>query len=372
MGIVTSESYSGLTLAKLLKHIYFETGQVIGTEIAYTKFPRWYVVDKLNDRQNKFVYDSQCLRKVALLHMKADYHSFKLPSNCMDKGIIGKPKFYDSTDSYQDLDIKDSKWLDDNYPGWETADSGVPMFVYEAPSYGSTQMLGVYPAPDTDGTLYSLSPGPGIIIGTDFPGTTSNYSGVATGGSNLLLDDTTVDFTTLGIVAGMDVLNVTDGSQSTISSVAATEITLSAALSGGSDNTFSAGDSYTILCGEYGIITSWNEEEDIVIFSSEVGAISNISIPSGNIKVDFIPYPIPFPETGNDDQYPEIPKLYHMDFAMGVVADLLGTFTEGSKEFNRAAYYEAKFAAAIKKAKGAKGRRPFNDKPVGFSPVKRG
>jgi len=370
VGIVTSEPYTGLTLESLLKHIYFETGQVVGTAISESKFPRWYVVDKLNDRQNKFVHQSQCLRKVAIIEMKADYRTFKLPANCMDNGIIGTPKYYDSADSYRNIEIKDTQWLDDHHEGWEVSESSEPLYAYRASSYGNTQLLGLYPPPDTDGTSYLLSPDPGIIIGEDFPGTTNNISGVATGGdATSLLDATTgLDFTTLGLIAGMAVLNVTDGSQATIVSVAAQDITITA-LTGGTANVFASGDSYNILAGEYGIVTSWSEEGDVVIFSSEVGAISNITIPSGNVKIDFIPYPIPFPATGNDDQYPEIPKLYHMDFAMGIVADLLRTFGEGTKEFQRAAFYESIFDKAAASAKTKKDTRPFNNKPSRVIPI---
>ena len=368
MGIVTSEPYAGLTLEKLLLHIYWELGQIIGTTISETKFPRWYVVDKLNDRQNKFVYGSQCLRKVAIIEMKADYRTYKLPANMMDNGIIGTPKYYDSSTSYRNLEIKDTQWLDDHYEGWEQSDSSEPLHAYRASSYGNAQLLGVYPAPDTDGTSYLLSPDPGIIVGEDFPGTTTNLSGIATGGDATSLLDTGVTFTDYGLIAGMAVLNVTDGSQATIVSVAANDITITT-LTGGTANVFAVGDSYNILSGEYGIVTSWSEEGDVVIFSSEVGAISNITIPSGNVKIDFIPYPIPFPSTGNDDQYPEIPKLYHMDYAMGPVSDCLRTFGEGTKEFQRAQFYESVFDKAVAQARTKKDSRPFNNKPVKIIPM---
>jgi hypothetical protein len=142
------------------------------------------------------------------------------------------------------------------------------------------------------------------------------------------------------------------------------------ALSGGSDNLFAAGDSYEILSGEYGVVTSW-ASDDVYLFPSEVGEIANITVPAGNIRVDYIPYAMPFPETGNDDQIPEIPKLYHLDFAMGVVADLLSTFNEKTKEFARAQFYEAKFTQAAALAKSRKESRPFNDKPVQFIPKRR-
>jgi hypothetical protein len=261
-------------------------------------------------------------------------------------------------------------WLDDHYEGWEQAESGEPLHTYRASSYGNTQLLGVYPAPDADGTSYLLSPDTGIIIGEDLPGTTTNISGVASGGdATSLLDTTTgLDFTTLGLIAGMAVLNVTDGSEATIVSVAAQDITITT-LTGGTSNVFALGDSYNILVGEYGIVTSWSEDGDSVIFSSEVGLISNITVPAGNIKIDFIPYPVPFPATGNDAQYPEIPKLYHMDYAMGPVADCLRTFGEGTKEFQRAQFYEAIFDKAVAQAKMKKDSRPFNNKPVKIIPM---
>jgi len=208
-----------------------------------------------------------------------------------------------------------------------------------------------------------------VVIGGDLPGATSNISGAATGaGTNVLLQDTTVtDFTALGLVAGMACLNVTDGSTAYISSVAAATITTTP-LSGGSDNTWASGDSYNILAGEYGVITSW-EDDEVVIFSSEVGEIVNITVPAGNMRIDYIPYPLPFPETGNDLQYPEIPKLHHMDLAMGVVGDCLRTFTEGSKEFNRASYYDNLFNQAVILARTKKSDRPFNDPPIKISPM---
>jgi len=228
-------------------------------------------------------------------------------------------------------------------------------------------MLEVHPAPDSDGTDYSLSPDTGVTIGGDLPGATSNLKGTATGGSSTTLVDTGTTFTSLGLVAGMSVKNTTDGSDAVIQSVAANTITFASALTGGTSNTFSAGDSYEILAGEYGILIDW-ENDDRAIFSSEVGLLADITVPAGNIRVDFIPYPLSFPTTGNDVQYPEIPRLYHRELALGVVADCLRTFNEGSQEFKRAAYYEALYNAAIESVKGIDRLHPFDRKPVSISP----
>jgi hypothetical protein len=199
-----TDGYTGLTLDQLLKHVYFELGQVVGTEIAYTRFPRWYVVDKLNDRQNKFVKLSQCLKKVAIIEMKADYRNYRLPENCMDGGIIGYPKFFTDSTTYQNLEIKDTSWLDDHHEGWLVEPSSdIPLYVYTGESYGNIPMLGVYPPPASDGDKYSLSPDTGVTVGSALPGTSSNITGQATGGSGTTVDDSVKDFSSYGIVAGM-------------------------------------------------------------------------------------------------------------------------------------------------------------------------
>jgi len=308
---------------------------------------------------------------MALLRVKEDYSRYKLPLNCMDGGIVGEPKYYTDEDEYTCLKRRDPQWLDDHYDGWRTAPSSSPEFAYIGESYGNIGMLGVYPAPDADGTDYSLSPDTGVVTGGDIPGATNNITGLATGaGTATSLADTAVDFTTMGLVEGMAILNVTDGSTCNITAVAAHAITTTA-LSGGSDNLWSVGDSYNILAGEYGVLTAW-DDDDVFFFSSEVGATANITVPAGNIQIDYIPYPMPFPETGNDDQYPEIPRLYHMSLAMGVVADLLNTFNEKTKEFARAQVYDKQFWAAVSVAKSKKTARPFDEKPARIVPRRSG
>lgn len=367
--VTSTELYVGLSLSKLLNTILYELGQMVGTTESYAKFTRAFIVRKLNDRMNKFVYHSHCLRKTALLLCKADYKVYKLPSNCMDGGVIGMPKYYSSSTEYQNLEIKTKDWLDNNYEGWLTDDSSDPMYAYMGDSYGNIPTLGVYPPPEDDGTSYVLDPDTGVVTGGDLPGATNNVTGTCTGGgTDTALEDTEVDFTDMGLVAGIGILNVTDGSSCNIVTIDSATAITTTALSGGTDDTWTSGDSYNILVGEYGVVTSW-ESDDMFIFSSEVGAISNITVPAGNILVDFVPYPLPFAESGNDNQYPDIPKLYHMDLAMGVIADCLKTFTEGTREFERAAYYESIFNNAAGIGKASKHSRPFNSPPVSFAPA---
>lgn len=367
--------YEGYNVTMLERLILWELGQVSGTTVSYDRFPKWLIRQKLTERQNIFAFKSQCLKKFALLVAKQGYTQYKLPLNCMDKGIIAI-RYYTSSTSYEDIELRDTRYLDEHYPGWLAHGDGTPQIAYMGETYGNIPMIGIYQAPDANGTDYSLSPDTGIVIGDSFPGTITNHTGMATGGSCTTLTDS-YNFVDLGIVAGMTINNVTDGSSATITVVADGQITHTA-LSGGSDNTFSAGDSYEILGGEYGVITSWTDEERY-IFGSEVGLVSQITVPAGNFRVDYIPYPHPFSydETGadanqgNDLQYPEIPKLYHQALAYGVISDLLSTFNEASKEFGRAQVYEQKFNDAIAEAMAAKNTRPFDQKEVCFKAARR-
>lgn len=368
----TSGFYEGYTLAELEECILWELGQVIGTSISFDTFSRSQIRKKLTNRQNIFVFHSQCLKKFALLVAKDGYRQYKLPVNCMDNGLIAA-KYYESATSYVDLDIVDLAFMNDSEEGYLVAADGTPQYAFMGDSYGNIPMLEVYPAPDEDGTDYADSPETGVAIGGDLPATSGNITGQATGGAaggTTLIDTGGVDFTALGLVGGMYVRNVTDGSYAYILSLAATTITFAAALTGGTANKFVAGDSYNILAGEYGVITDW-ANDDRAVFGSEVGLLSKITVPAGNFRIDYIPYPLEFPATGNEGQYPEIPKLYHESLALGVVADFLGSFHEKTQQFKRAELYEAKFQQAMMTAASIKANRPFKEKPVSIRPGRR-
>jgi len=359
--------YEGYTLLQLEEAILWELGQVSGVTATYNKFPQTKIREKLNNRQQWFVFHTHCLKKFALIVAKEDYRQYKLPTNCMDCGLIAA-KYYDSATSYTELEIVDLDYMNNAEEGYLVSGSSSPEYCFMGDSYGNIPMLEVHPPPYEDGTNYTVDPDTGVTTGGDLPGATNNISGTATGGSGTTLEDLATTLTSLGLVGGMYVRNITDGSYGYIKSVAANMITLAATLTGGSSNTFSAGDSYLILAGEYGVVTSW-EDDDQFMFASQVGLLSNVTVPEGNFRVDYVPYPLEFPSSGNDQMKPEIPKLYQMDgLAMGVVADFLATFHESTKEFKRAEWYEKKFLTAIAQGSKKKSIRPFKNKPVRMRP----
>ena len=373
MADTNAQDYQGYTVSQIEELILWELGQVqsaagVPVTVSYNRFPQWILRRKLNERQNLFVMKSQCIRKTALLVCKAGYMNYKLPSNCMDGGLIAAQYYYSSS-SYINLDIKDIQWMHDFNQGWLITPPSTPQYCFAGDSIGNIPTLMVHPAPYLDGTSYTLSPETGVIVGGALPGTTNNVVGRATSGNATTLNDTTVDFTTMGLVSGMTVWNVSDNSKGQIITIAATALTISA-LSGGTSNVFGAGDSYNILSGEYGVVTSWTDSEQY-LFGSEFGIITNISVPAGNIRIDYLPYPAAFPDTGSPLSMPEIPRLYHHSLAMGVVADCLATFNENTKEFKRAEWYEKKYAQYFAEGRGLAGMRPFSDKPVSLFPSRR-
>lgn len=82
------------------------------------------------------------------------------------------------------------------------------------------------------------------------------YRGVATGGSTTTLEDSSVDFTTLGLVAGDVVYNVTDNKLFTINAggIAANTLTITA-VAGSAGGSFASTESWAILDPDWAALT---------------------------------------------------------------------------------------------------------------------
>ena len=176
---------------------------------------------------------------------------------------------------------------------------------------------------------------------------------------------------------GQYALNLTDGSYARITAVGEHLLT-TAALAGGSDNLWQSGDSYEILSSEYMVEVSQTYRERY-LFGYKEGILETITVPAETLLIAYMPYPLPFTYDAtaadaaqyNDDQYSELPREHHVALAYGVIADLLGSFHENSKEFQRAAYYEGLFNGHAAQAKADGNTRPFAEKEVSFYPGRR-
>lgn len=363
---VTTGFYKGYTLTDLEECILWELGQVVGSSVSYNKFPQSQIRKKLTHRQNQFVSESQCIKKFALIKGKADFRQYKLPVNCMEDGLISV-KWYETSETYEKIELVDQRFMDENHDGYLIEESSEPEYCWIGDSYGNIPTIEVHPAPDEDGDDYSDNTDTGVVVGTDLPERADDVTGQATGGDGTTLTDSGASFTTDGLTAGMYVRNVTDGSYGYILSIAATSITLAAELTGGTSNEFAAGDSYQILASEYGVLVSW-DEDDRYLFGSDPQLLSTITVPGGNFRVDYVPYPPEFPASGSNLMYPVIPKIYHYDLAMAVVGDFLKTFKEDTGEFKRAQLYLAIWQNALERGASKRKSRPFADKQVRIRP----
>uniref|UniRef100_A0A6M3KG33 Uncharacterized protein n=1 Tax=viral metagenome TaxID=1070528 RepID=A0A6M3KG33_9ZZZZ len=360
-----AEQYKGLTLTEIQEWIAWELGQVSGTTATYTKFTAAIIRQRLTERQNDFVARTKCLKKFAIIQAVANYRRYVLPTICIENGIISV-KFYDASTSYTELELVDEEFMNDKYEGYLTDSSSDPQFCWHGTPYGNRQMMEVYPAPDTTGTDYLSNLDTGVYYGADLPGIQNNVTGSASGGDANTLTVAVDTFLTQGIVVGMYVRNITDGSYGYITTITDAKNLALSTLTGGTANVFAAADVYMILSGEYGVHLDPNGFTEKYLFGYIPGVLSAITIPANNFLIEFVPYPAKFPATGNANQYPEIPKKYHKSLVWGVCSDLLGSFHEKSDEFKRAATYEARYQAEVSEAMAAS--RPFKDKPSSMRP----
>jgi len=150
----------------------------------------------------------------------------------------------------------------------------------------------------------------------------------------------------LGVIAGMVILNISDGSKGTITTISTTNTTNDtinvAALTGGSANTWTAGDEMRIVSpGEYGNIIEIGETEaDYILSPTPDLPIPGITMAANNLLVRGYMYPIILRDKY---QYPELSPVYHPYIAMGAAASLGKEEPADSPEFAQALAYEKQY-----------------------------
>jgi hypothetical protein len=347
-----SSGFSGLYLGKTVSELMALVLEHLG-ESAYTRYSQTQVLNWLNRMQIDFCTTTRILQGWALIAMRAGIPGYPLPKNCLPDGLE-RARFYSATDSYDDLELRDPEWMDDHYPGWKTAADGTPQILVTGDWFGNVMKVSVYPPPLTSGTVYTSGTDVGTVVGgTALPSAWTDITGIATGGSNITLADTSVDFTTLGLVSGMAVVktNGTPGSEPIgyISTIAANLLTFSAVLT--NTGVFASGDSYQILSGEVGVVTSITSEENYV-FSADVGVIGQITPPANNILVEYRRYPVLFDSETKDTQKPDIPWAWHENLAEAAAGNILSgdTSRKTAADVKRATELKASLVMAVAQA----------------------
>ena len=121
-----------------------------------------WIDDALNRGQEDFVRKTHCLRTYAIVELKANYRTYRLPWNFLD---FMAAYYYDSSlsDGYRELFVTTIETLNDLVSDWRT-DTGDPEQIYIDRVYGTNWMFGLYPIPDTDGDTITFDSEYGNVV----------------------------------------------------------------------------------------------------------------------------------------------------------------------------------------------------------------
>jgi hypothetical protein len=174
-------------------------------------------------------------------------------------------------------------------------------------------MFGLSPIPSSDGQAWSGSDYGVIQTATGFTNV-GNITGLHKAGfaaSAFLVDSVGRNLVTLGALVGYPIFNVTDGSSGLITAIGdqdATNDKVTAALSGGTNNYWTPGDSFQIPMSEYGVVMDVDGSETYTV-TSYLGTIGDITGNTGNVILDIGRQPLPL-SASLLTYIPEIPNAY--------------------------------------------------------------
>ncbi len=121
-----------------------------------------WIDDALNRGQEDFVRKTLCLRTYAVVELKANYRTYRLPSDFLD---MITAFFYtsSSSDGYYELTVRTIEELNNQASDWRTK-LGNPTDIYVDRTYGQNWMFGVYPIPASDGGTITFDSEYGSVV----------------------------------------------------------------------------------------------------------------------------------------------------------------------------------------------------------------
>lgn len=285
--------YQGLSTQEIIYEIRRRLGQAPTDTGRYSDAD---VITAANYGQNRFAFLTSCLIMPAVITLKANRQSYRLPLNTL-KVKAGRYYHSSSKTDYDELKIlRDAKVMqrkDVQFRGT----TGVPVYAYPSYRAGNIRMIGFSPFPSSAGETWT---GTAFGILTSATGFTNvgNVTGTHKTGyaaSAFLVDSAGRNLATLGALAGYPIFNTTDGSSGVITAIGnqdATNDKVTATLSGGTNNYWSVGDSFQIPMSEYGVVIDASDSETYT-FTSWLGTIYDITGNTGNVILDIARKPLP-------------------------------------------------------------------------------
>ena len=215
----TTGVYSGKTLTELEDGVLSKLGE---TSQTFTRYTQAEIHAMLNTALRSFCVRTRLLKTNAITILKAGIRYYKLPTNFHDfVNPRWVARYRDAGGSgYTRLERTSVQKLDNVSGSWRD-EVGTPKGLFLGPVYGNTRMIGVYPTPEVDGAVYDVSQDAGVVISGSNISIGNNVTGVHKTGANsaFYVDTEGRDLAGLGIVVGMVIENLTDGSKGAITAI---------------------------------------------------------------------------------------------------------------------------------------------------------
>jgi hypothetical protein len=314
---------------------------------SFVKYTEYRVQKKINLVYSNMVTVSRALRSWFIITLKENYTQYPVPINCFD---IGEVYYYSSPTAYTKLDVYEESLLEDMIsPGWRSYPS-TPQYAYVADRNRMLVKLGVAPAPNVDGTAITL--GSGISSEVQPYGVTNAVSGSAGVGSAALtyVDAHGQNFDELGVIPGLLMVNITDGSSGVVASLATTntdyDTIILTSLTGGSTNVWTPGDEMRMEGGEYNNFIEIGQTDAEWVLSPTIGQLPTpgITMAAGNLLVRGFMQPVLLRDYY---QYPELNPMFHQAIVEGAAAELGMQEPADSPEFAQAQVYMQNYNQAL-------------------------
>jgi len=166
MAIITQQTgqFAGYTLADLRALVLRGLRATDTTRYSPTNGTADYtwIDDGLNRGQEDFVRKTLCLRTYAIVELKANYRTYRLPWNFLD---FMTAYFYDASlaGGYRELTVTTVEELNAEVSEWRTT-VGDPEQIYIDRIYGNNWMFGLFPIPEADGETITFSTDYGTVV----------------------------------------------------------------------------------------------------------------------------------------------------------------------------------------------------------------
>ncbi len=340
----------GLLEAKVLRKLWIqfdeESDGTAPASVFTGKYSQVRVRDAINEAYAYMASFGKMIQSWFIVPTKANYGQYPVPLNIVD---VDKVFYFTSATDYEELKVYDRSVLDELEPGWRTM-TGIPEYAYAGDWSRTQRRLGITPVPTADATGVTLDP---TVLNRPTPyGSVEAVNGSAAPGSGVTyVDALGQNFSNLGVIPGMVILNITDGSKGTITSLGTTNTTndtilCSGGLTGGSLNTWTPGDEMRIIGGDYGGIIEIGDTEAEYLLAPSAGQLPSpgITMAAGNLLVEAFILPVLL---GNKYQYPEIHPMFHPGIVLGAAALLGEEEPVDSPEFAKAGDYRKRFEGYV-------------------------